>query len=175
MEENATITAEQLAAADADIEPKIAAYIAWAARLMRTRYDGRARSIGLTRAQWRAIVTISVNPGTSQREVANLLEINSVTAGRTIDRLEAAGLVERRADPRDRRAHCLFAKPEALPLQNALNALAKDEEEIALAGLTPDERTVMLTLLRRVVANLQAAPSLPAVPVEEEDEEKLAD
>ena len=174
MEENATLTIDQLAAADADIEPKIAAYIAWAGRLMRTRYDGRARSIGLTRAQWRAIVTISVNPGTSQREVASLLEINSVTAGRTIDRLEAAGLVERRADPNDRRANCLYAKPEALPLQNKLNVLAKDEEAIALAGIAGADRALMLDLLRRVVANLQAAPAVRAPPLDEDEDEKAA-
>lgn len=157
-----------------EVEPKIAASVAWLARILRTRYDGRARTIGLTRAQWRAIATISVNPGTTQREVANLLEINSVTAGRIIDRLEAAGLIERRPDPADRRANRIYTKPEAAPLQAKLTALALDEEALLLQGIDEAERAVLLRLLERMLANLQAAPAAPPPALDEDEDENGA-
>ncbi|MFK3891862.1 MarR family transcriptional regulator [Sphingomonas sp. NPDC079357] len=52
----------------------------------------------------RTLAAIQQRPGATQRELAELLEVSTVTCGRVIDRLESAGWAERRDDPQDRRA-----------------------------------------------------------------------
>ena len=60
--------------------------------------------------------------GDKQSELAEALDIAPITLARLIDKLDAAGLVERRADPADRRAHRLYLTNKAIP---ALGASAR--------------------------------------------------
>ena len=85
------------------------------ARLVRTRFDQLARTRGMTRAQWVILARLSRQPGLSQNELASICEVEPITVGRLIDRLEARGLVERRADPKDRRVRRLHLLPAAQP------------------------------------------------------------
>lgn len=73
------------------------------ARLLRVEADKRARQHGMTRAQWAILIWLERQPGISQKELSELLEVEPITVARLIDRLEARGMVERRPDPRDRR------------------------------------------------------------------------
>lgn len=125
-----------------------------AARLMRKDFERRARSLGLTRAQWQTLFHLARNEGCNQATLADLLEVEPITLARTIDRLELSGLVERRADPSDRRARLLFLGERAHPLLEELRALGAETREIALAGISDDERTLLMTLLTKMRANL---------------------
>src|SRR5690242_4976505 len=98
------------------------------ARLLRTRFDQMARTRGMTRAQWVILARLSRQPGMSQNELASLCEVEPITVGRLIDRLEARGLVERRADPKDRRVRRLHLLPAAQPF---LEEITSYKEEIA--------------------------------------------
>ena len=73
------------------------------ARLLRVDADKRARAHGMTRAQWGILIWLERQPGLSQKELAEILEVEPITVARLIDRLEARGMVERRPDPKDRR------------------------------------------------------------------------
>jgi MarR family transcriptional regulator, transcriptional regulator for hemolysin len=125
-----------------------------AARLMRKDFERRTRSLGLTRAQWQTLFHLARNEGCNQTTLADLLEVEPITLARTIDRLELSGLVERRADPSDRRARLLFLGERAHPLLEELRALGAETREIALAGISDDERTLLMTLLTKMRANL---------------------
>ena len=125
-----------------------------AARLMRKDFERRTRSLGLTRAQWQTLFHLARNEGCNQTTLADLLEVEPITLARTIDRLELSGLVERRADPSDRRARLLFLGERAHPLLEQLRALGAETREIALAGISEDERTLLMTLLTKMRANL---------------------
>ena len=57
-------------------------------RQMRNRFDRNARALGLTRAQWRVMMFLRRHEGSRQSELAALLEVENVTLGRHIDRLE---------------------------------------------------------------------------------------
>jgi MarR family transcriptional regulator, transcriptional regulator for hemolysin len=124
------------------------------ARLMRRDFERRTRSLGLTRAQWQTLFHLHRNEGCNQVTLADLLEVEPITLARVIDRLEASGLVERRADPGDRRARLLFLGERAHPLLDELKALGALTRETALAGLSDDERNQLWTLLSRMRANL---------------------
>lgn len=155
-------------------EPTVGFRISWIARMLRTRFDARARAIELTRAQWTMIVKVKMEAGATQSEIASQMEIASVTAGRIIDRLEAAGWVERRPDPDDRRTNRLYVTEKSTPLFARLQALGSEEEQVMLAGFTAEERALLVEMLRRVIDNLVSAPALDPAPASKASESAVA-
>ncbi|MEZ5572391.1 MAG: MarR family transcriptional regulator [Halioglobus sp.] len=83
------------------------------ARLLRKNFNRRVHSIGLTQEQCRAILQLSRCEGIQQVDLAELLEIKPITLARLLDKLQENGLIERRANPDDRRAFCLYLTREA--------------------------------------------------------------
>ena len=98
-------------------------------RLMRRRFDARAREIGLTRAQWRVLTQLRRREGINQTALAEIMEIEPISLGRHIDRLVEKDFVERRADPRDRRAWRLYLRPEVQPVLDRLRAISNDKRK----------------------------------------------
>jgi MarR family transcriptional regulator for hemolysin len=132
------------------------------ARLLRKRFDQRARALGLSRSQWQVLFYLARNEGTNQSGLAELLEIENITLGRLIDRLEEAGWVERRPDPNDRRARLLFMTAKVAPVMERMRALAEETRNEALDGLPPGQREHLVDVLTHVRANLSDR-SLPRV------------
>jgi DNA-binding MarR family transcriptional regulator len=128
--------------------------LADAARLARRDFDRRAKKIGFTRAQWQVLSHVFFDEGIRQGALADKLEIEPITLVRLVDRLEKAGLVERRSDPADRRVRTLHLTPQALPLLKRLRAVAIETREQALAGVPERERAVLIKLLTHIRANL---------------------
>ena len=104
------------------------------ARLLRTRFDQKARAFGMTRAQWIILARLERQPGISQNEMASICEVEPITVGRLVDRLERHGLVERRSDPSDRRIRRLHLLPAAAPI---LEVIARERDAMS-ARLTAD-------------------------------------
>jgi DNA-binding MarR family transcriptional regulator len=130
-----------------------------AARLMRKRFEQNARELGLTRAQWQALAYLARNEGVSQCVLADMLDIEPITLGRTIDRLEAQGLVERRPHDTDRRAWRLFLRGAALPLLEAMAPISERTRLEALAGVSEADRAALMRVLEATRANLIEAMS----------------
>ena len=124
------------------------------ARLMRKRYEQRARPLGLTRAQWQVLAHLQRHEGINQSGLAELLELEPITVGRLIDRMQEAGLVERRADPADRRAPRLFRTERARPLVDRCRTLADTVYDEAFAGIAGGAREHIIDVLVRVRGNL---------------------
>lgn len=125
-------------------------------RLMRKRFDERARRLGTTRAQWRTLKMLERNQGSNQGALADMLEIEPITMGRMIDRLEEAKLVERRRDPSDRRVWRIHLTEEAQPVLRQLREIADELFDDVLIGLSAAERTRLHQLLATVHTNLTA-------------------
>lgn len=123
-------------------------------RLIRRAFDARARKIGVTRAQWLVLTQIRRNPGINQGGLAEVLEVEPITVGRMIDRLQEGELVERRPDPADRRTWRLHLTPKADALIEQLRPLADDLFEDAFDGLSVSDRNTLFQLLDRVRGNL---------------------
>ena len=127
-------------------------------RLLRRSFDVRARDIGVTRAQWQVLTTLLRHEGVNQGGLAELLDVDPITVCRMVDRLQDATLVERRADPADRRSWRLFLTPRAHDLLAQLRPLADALIEEALAGIDLAERDRLRDLLDRVRENLSRPP-----------------
>ena len=119
-------------------------------RQFRYRFDSRARVLGVTRTQWRALLVLARREGLSQSELADLLEVERITLCRMVDRLAEAGFVERRADPHDRRIWRLHLTPSAHGIVGQLTEIGADLEEQALSPLSPAERTMLRETLTRM-------------------------
>ena len=128
-----------------------------AARLIRRRFEQASRDIPMTSAQLQIVARLKRHEGLSQAALAGLLDIDPMTLSRHIDRMEAAGLVERRPDPNDRRARRLHTTEHARALLAPMRARAETVYADALAGLPPEARDALMDSLQTIIANLCAA------------------
>ncbi len=120
------------------------------ARRMRYRFDHRTRALGITRPQWRMLLLLARHDGPSQSDLADMLDVERITLCRMVDRVAEAGLVERRADPSDRRVWRIHLTAKAMPLVEQLTVVVRELEDEMLAALSPQETTILAELLRRI-------------------------
>lgn len=140
------------------MERRVGTVLAQVARLMRRAFDERAREIGVTKPQWQVLGVLQRFQGINQGGLADILEVEPMTAGRMIDRMQEAGLVERRADPADRRAWRLHLTRRGSEIIELLQPLSLDTSEEALEGISPADREQLLHTLERMLENLTGKP-----------------
>ncbi|MBX3490614.1 MarR family transcriptional regulator [Parvibaculum sp.] len=121
-------------------------------RLMRIAFTERVS--GLTQAQWGALARLSRHQGLNQVGLADLLEVQPITVARLIDKLAALGLVERRPDPKDRRAQQLFLTDKAQPLLDQMWDAGDEILDAAYSGFSEQERHDFIEMMIRMRANL---------------------
>jgi MarR family transcriptional regulator, transcriptional regulator for hemolysin len=126
-------------------------------RAVRAYADQKAARHGITRAQWAVLVKLQKEEGLQQAKLAKLLDIQPITLTRLVDRLCSSGLVERRADEKDRRANRLYLTPAARPLMVKLRSLRDEINETALAALKPTEADRLLAQLEMIKDSVRAA------------------
>jgi MarR family transcriptional regulator, transcriptional regulator for hemolysin len=124
------------------------------ARLMRKRFEQNARDLGLTRSQCQVLAHLSRHEGIQQSSLAEILEVEPITLTRILDRLEEAGLVERRAHPTDRRVRLLRLTQRAHPLLSDIFAIGAITISEALDGMAETERDRLFAILAGMKGNL---------------------
>ena len=130
--------------------------LADAARLLRRRFEKESRDIPMTSAQLHIIARLTRNEGIGQAALAGLLDLEPMTLSRHVDRMEAAGLVERRQDPHDRRARQLFTTEKSRELLMPMRQRAEAVYAQVQVGLSEDERQALRRGLETIIANLCA-------------------
>ncbi len=126
------------------------------ARLLRTRFDQRARTHGMTRAQWVILARLSRQPGMSQNEMAAICEVEPISVGRLVDRLEARGMVERRPDPTDRRINRLHLLQAAEPILAEISSYRDDLLAEITEGMEPALQAALVDSLLHIKNKLTA-------------------
>jgi MarR family transcriptional regulator for hemolysin len=123
-------------------------------RMWSKRFDQRARALGLTRAQCKALAHLSRHEGINQIGLAELLEVEPMTLVRLLDRMEESGWIERRPDPADRRARRLYLGEKAKPVLETTMQLAEETRVEALKGFSAREQDQLIEMMQRVRSNL---------------------
>lgn len=133
------------------------------ARLLRKRFEQNARGFGLelTRSQWQVLAYLDKNEGIRQGGLAELLEVEPITLGRILDKLESCGLIERRHDATDRRVWRLSLTEKAGPTLATMRELGEITRAEAFADISETEREALLALLTTMRGNLSAACAMP--------------
>lgn len=135
-------------------------------RLLRlhTRLDlavsARLKRLGLSVPQCDVLTTLTEGEGLSQQELAKRLYVTKGNISGLLDRLAAAGLVERRLPPSDRRSHAIFLTAEGRSL--AQRGIAVQQAFVAetLGRLPPSDLAKFEDLLiaaRDLLRNAAAA------------------
>ena len=130
-----------------DLKKQLIMQLVESSRLLRNYIDHRAKARGTTRAQWIVLFRLREQEGLSQVDLADVLELQPISLVRLLDRLVEHGLVERRSDPRDRRANRLFLTASGRQLADDLdslrNAIATDVlHEVPTAALETSLKTL---------------------------------
>lgn len=120
------------------------------------RFEQRARELSLTLPQCKALVYLEENEGVSQARLASLTDIEPMTIVRILDRMEADCVLERRADPLDRRARRLYLTDKATPLLEEIWRLVDITRFEMFAGIGAQERKTFMDVLQRLHANAVA-------------------
>ncbi|HEV2511534.1 MarR family transcriptional regulator [Bosea sp. (in: a-proteobacteria)] len=131
------------------------------ARLLRKRFEQHARDSGLTRSQWQVLAYLDQNAGIQQGALAELMDVEPITVGRLLDKLESCGLAERRSHATDRRIWQLYLTEKARPKLRELLALGEITRAEAFGDIPQAERDQLLATLGQMKANLTAACQVP--------------
>jgi DNA-binding MarR family transcriptional regulator len=141
-------------------------------RMRRTLFDQAVKPLGITRAQWWALANLSRQEpeGMIQSDLARLLDVGKVSIGGLIDRLEASGHVERRADPVDRRIKRVFITDRGYDVIEKMRSVGRELTVLILKGIPLDQVHVAEEVLHRMKDNLreQLGPAKILDPLDDE-------
>lgn len=137
-----------------NFEPRLGVILGDISRLARKEFDRRVRDLHLTRAQWQFLYHLARNPGCTQSELADLLQLEKITVSRQAERLVRAGWVERRDHADDGRAYLLFVTRKARPILARLEAVAETLRGEYLHGLPDGRRAALIRDLLHIKSNL---------------------
>lgn len=134
-----------------------------ASRLIRRRFVQMAKEVGvdLNYSEAAALVYVAQSTGMSQTRLATLLDIETISVVRLIDTLEAAGLIERRPHPTDRRVRTLWPTAAAETTLTKIRTIAQFVDSQALVDIPEHEGKRLLDILKIIRCNL--TPSLESL------------
>jgi len=133
------------------------------ARQLRVSGDRRARAHGMTRAQWVILWWLERQPGLSQKELAEIMDVEPITVARLVDRLAGRGMVERRDDPADRRVWRLHLLAPAFPVLEQMRGVRDQVASVLADGVAPEAletvRQTLIAMKANIVADLRQRPA----------------
>jgi MarR family transcriptional regulator, transcriptional regulator for hemolysin len=144
-----------------DLKKQLITQLVESSRFLRNYIDHRAKGRGTTRAQWIVLFRLRDQEGLSQVDLADVLELQPISLVRLLDRLVEHGLVERRSDPKDRRANRLFVTAAGRQLADDLDSLRNEIATDVLQDLPTSAIQTSLKTLRDIKERIKtlAEPS----------------
>ncbi|MBX9364079.1 MarR family winged helix-turn-helix transcriptional regulator [Streptomyces massasporeus] len=104
----------------------------------------------ITSPQFAVLNTLVAEPGLDQRTVGERVGLDRSTIAEVISRLSRRGLLDKVRDPQDGRRSLLHLTDEGARTHRRLTVRTARMNQVFLAPLTADERTVFFDLIRRV-------------------------
>jgi DNA-binding MarR family transcriptional regulator len=123
-------------------------------RLRRVALDRELKPLGVTRSQWWVLTFLSRRDGMTQTALALDLDLTKVAIGGLIERMETAGLVERRPDHSDARIRRVYLTSAGNRLIGQIRKQVESFEQEALGPASPEELAVTTNTLRRMKESL---------------------
>jgi len=145
-----------------DLKRQLVSQLVESSRLLRNYIDHRAKERGTTRAQWIVLFRLRQNEGLSQVDLADVLELQPISLVRLLDRLVEHGLLERRHDPKDRRANRLFLTAKGKKLVDDLDSLRDAIATDVMHDLPDGALQTSLETLREVKDRIKALSDPPS-------------
>ena len=108
---------------------------------------------GITFRQAQVLGWLVAEGPLSQRDLADRMLIEPPNLVGVLDRMESAGLLERRACPEDRRKKHIHPLPAAEELWEKIAVCAREIREQAASGMSEDDRKELRRLLKHIQLN----------------------
>jgi MarR family transcriptional regulator for hemolysin len=144
-----------------DLKRQFVAQLVESSRLLRNYIEHRAKGRGTTRAQWIVLYRLRQQEGLSQVDLADVLELQPISLVRLLDRLVEHGLLERRHDPRDRRANRLFLTASGRQLVDDLDSLRDSIANDVLQDTPAAAIETSLETLKAIKERLKGSAEAP--------------
>src|SRR5690242_1943596 len=144
-----------------DLKRQLIAQLVESSRLLRNYIDGRAKTRGTTRAQWIVLFRLRQQEGLSQVDLAEVLELQPISLVRLLDRLVEHGLLERRPDPKDRRANKLHLTRAGRRLVDDLDSLRDSIATDVLRDIPTDAIRTSLDTLVDIKEHIKSSSEHP--------------
>jgi MarR family transcriptional regulator, transcriptional regulator for hemolysin len=144
-----------------DLKRQLVAQLVESSRLLRNYIDHRAKTRGTTRAQWIVLFRLREQEGLSQVDLADVLELQPISLVRLLDRLVEHGLLERRHDPKDRRANRLFLTARGRELVDDLDSLRDAIASDVLHDVPTEAIEASLGTLREIKERIKGLSDPP--------------
>jgi DNA-binding MarR family transcriptional regulator len=110
--------------------------------------------LGIYPGQEMILLHLWLEEGIPQSQIAASLKVEPPTATKMLQRMERAGLIERRPDPRDARTSLVYLTERGRALEQPVLDAWKQLEDQTIANLSLTEQTLLYRLLAQVWANL---------------------
>ena len=149
-----------------DLKRQVIAQLVESSRLLRNYIDQRAKSRGTTREQWIVLFRLRQQEGLSQVDLADVLELQPISLVRLLDRLVEHGLLERRHDPKDRRANRLFLTNAGRQLVDDLDSLRDSVAMDVMQDIPNGALRTSLDTLRHIKDRIKGFAEHPDVAAE---------
>ncbi len=124
-------------------------------RLISTHADQHMSAVGVTHAQWWALMHIFENEGLTQSKLAEVMQMGRASLGTLLERLEAKRWIERRADETDSRVRRVYLRHEVKPVFRHMTDEGKALFKAFLAGISPTEEARLLAAIRKIRQNAE--------------------
>ena len=145
-----------------DLKRQFIVQLIESSRLLRNYIDQRAKRRGTTRAQWIVLFRLRQQEGLSQVDLAEVLELQPISLVRLLDRLVGHGLLERRSDPKDRRANRLFLTASGRQLVDELDSLRDAIATDVLQDVPAEAIETSLKTLRDIKERIKGVAEQPS-------------
>lgn len=127
-----------------------------AARAHRTMAASMLSEVGLHPGQEALLMELWDHEGRTQADLASSLGVEAPTITKMLQRMESAGLVDRRADPTDGRAVRVHLTTRGRRLRTRVEKLWLELEARTLEGLSDRQVGTLRSLLTTVEGNLSS-------------------
>lgn len=122
-------------------------------RLIAGNFDYAMTAHNLTHGQWWAMMHVFENPGVSQSELANIMQMTRASAGKLLERMEAKNWIERRPDASDSRLRRVYPADGAVPIFELMTKAGVGLFDQLLGDFSAEEEAALLAALRHLRAN----------------------
>jgi MarR family transcriptional regulator for hemolysin len=119
--------------------------------------DAQLRHLGFAMSQLPVLIVLKQGKPLPQAELARMARVEQSSMAQLLNRMERDGLIERVADPEDRRSRLILLTESARQRMHEGKAIMDATVEIALKGLSPSEIEQFGKLMLRINDNLQRA------------------
>jgi DNA-binding MarR family transcriptional regulator len=140
-----------------DLERYVPAFVTFIAnKLSRSATALYQKRFGINVTEWRIMSLLAIEPGITASRICHVIGFDKGPVSRTLTMMQNRDLIAIRTDPLDGRSHSISLTARGRSVHDKVIVAALERERRLLACLRKDEREVLIDLLRRVHAHLDA-------------------